>query len=239
MSTHPLFLPLLPATDPALPPCAPSLRSFKGCERGCTCSCGGGSTVGLFILAGTMALSLLLLILSGTLGGSWVPMINLISVFFLPVYAVLSRQLAPRAAESPGAYNAAATPPFDEGKAIWGNFGVCFLGLVLASMVGFPLILLHGGTLCVVGSARKRPRRFSNSTHARAPLPPAPSRASATGWGAPLLRAWAPRLHAFARALPPSPPVCGHLTFPLPPPTDSSALGFTRALRRRRQTATD
>ncbi len=92
-----------------------------------------------------MGLSLLLLILSGTIGGSWVPMINLIAVFALPVYAVLSRQLAPPPAND--SYAAPSPPRFEEGKAIWANFGVCFLGVVLASMIGFPLILLHSGVL--------------------------------------------------------------------------------------------
>jgi hypothetical protein len=94
-----------------------------------------------------MGLSFLLLILAGTIGGSWVPMVNLISVFVLPVYAVLARQLAPQPSVSSFV---AATPPFDEGKAIWANFGVCFLGVVLASMIGFPLILLHSGVLTIV-----------------------------------------------------------------------------------------
>ena len=194
-----------------------------------------------------MALSLLLLILSGTLGGSWVPMINLISVFFLPVYAVLSRQLAPRAAESPGSYNAAATPPFDEGKAIWGNFGVCFLGLVLASMVAFPLILLHSGTLCVCC----RLRRFTERPAARFPFARFPF--------------LTPRTHTHLssqhhrefrlldgelrycvrgrRVCMPLrvhlPPACAHLTSFFFSPTGSSALGFTPALRRRQQTATE
>ena len=87
-----------------------------------------------------MGLSFLLLILSGTIGGSWVPMINLIAVFALPVYAVLSKQMAP-AGEASGL--SGEPPPFSEGAAIWANFGVCFLGVVLASMIGFPLILLH------------------------------------------------------------------------------------------------
>lgn len=96
--------------------------------------------MGLFVLAATMGLSFLLLILSGTIGGSWVPMVNLIAVFALPVYAVLSKQMAP---PDSSAGLSGEPPPFAEGAAIWANFGVCFLGVVLASMIGFPLILLH------------------------------------------------------------------------------------------------
>ena len=114
------------------------------CKRGayddagcCSCKCACPSTVGIFILAATLGLSFLLLILSGTIGGSWIPMINLIGVFFLPVFAVLSGQLS----------TATSDYSYSEGKAIWRNFGACFLGTVLCSMVGLPLILLHAGTL--------------------------------------------------------------------------------------------
>ena len=115
-------------------------RSRGSRGPGACCACALPSSAGLFVLAATMGLSFLLLILSGTIGGSWVPMINLIAVFFLPVYAVLSGQLADDGATSSATF-------FDEGKSIWRNFGACALGTVLVSMLGLPLILLHAGTL--------------------------------------------------------------------------------------------
>lgn len=43
------------------------------------CHCPRNSTLALFVLFFTLAISLILLILAGTLAGTWVPMINIVS----------------------------------------------------------------------------------------------------------------------------------------------------------------
>ena len=43
-----------------------------------------------------------------------------------------------------------ATPAasgYDVTKVAWANFGSCFLGTILASLIGLPLVLLHVGAL--------------------------------------------------------------------------------------------
>ena len=57
------------------------------------------------------------------------------AVVFLPVVAILQDSMG----RSSGGY--------DDRKMVWKNFGACFGGVVLASMLGLPLILLHAGVI--------------------------------------------------------------------------------------------
>lgn len=109
--------------------------NYTGRRRGCECTC--SSTAAVAVLGVTLSLSFLLLIICGSTGDGWLPMINLIAVLFLPIFSVLGGQLG----------GGASSAFFNEARHIWANFGACFLGLVLASMLGLPLILLHAGTL--------------------------------------------------------------------------------------------
>jgi hypothetical protein len=58
------------------------------------------------------------------------------------------RPALPSRAPSPQTNSPRNTPtrrraPDNEPKKAWQNFGFCFLGVVLASMLGLPLVLLH------------------------------------------------------------------------------------------------
>jgi hypothetical protein len=45
---------------------------------------------------------------------------------------------------------------YDESKAAWANFGACFFGLVLCSLFGLPLVLLHKGAISGVRPSLKQ-----------------------------------------------------------------------------------
>jgi hypothetical protein len=103
---------------------------------GCTCTCVKSQMASLITLFLSLSLSFVLLIIAGTVpNGSWVPMINIIAVVFMPIFILL--------ADTMGAGGETVLHNYDENKVAWNNFGYCFLGLVAASMLGLPLILLH------------------------------------------------------------------------------------------------
>jgi hypothetical protein len=98
--------------------------------------------------------------IAGLVYKNWYPMINLLFVVFTPVAVIMSETLG-RSVMSLG---------YDEVKAAWANFGryvwddltliircswvnvricSCFFGLILASIFGLPLVLLHNSTLTI------------------------------------------------------------------------------------------
>ena len=89
-----------------------------------------------------MCLSLTLLILAGTLAGSWTPMLNLIGIMFIPVLIISGDSCG-------GDQVFGSARQYDEKGQAWINFSSCFAGTVLASMVALPLVLLHMGNIGV------------------------------------------------------------------------------------------
>lgn len=92
------------------------------------------------ILSIGMMLSLTLLILAGVLAKSWVPMVNLIGIMFIPVLIVTGDSCG-------GDSILGVTREYDETKQSWMNFSSCFAGTVVCSMVALPLILTHMNTI--------------------------------------------------------------------------------------------
>jgi len=100
---------------------------------------GGGNalTKQLLILGVSMGVSLIFLLAAGIRYQDWLPMLNLIYVVLTPMAVVLSEALGMRS--SYDGYN--------ELKAAWANFGGCFFGVILISLFGLPLVLLHNGSV--------------------------------------------------------------------------------------------
>jgi hypothetical protein len=78
--------------------------------------------------------------------------------------------------------------PDNEPKKAWQNFGFCFLGVVLASMLGLPLVLLHAKViqnqdLCVRARAPALGAAAPPlSSHSPLPLPPPPFSPNSGYW---------------------------------------------------------
>lgn len=68
---------------------------------------------------------------------NWLPMLNLCAVVLVPAAVIMSETLG----------GSSSFSSYDEGKMVWKNFGTCFFGTILVSLLGLPLILLHTSAL--------------------------------------------------------------------------------------------
>ena len=95
---------------------------------GC-CECGSvGKTI---VLGVCLTISFGLLIAAGVIpnDNSWLPMINLGAIVLVPMCIIISDTFG-------------RSDSYDEGKQAWANFGACSLGVILASLLGLPVVLL-------------------------------------------------------------------------------------------------
>jgi O-antigen/teichoic acid export membrane protein len=90
----------------------------------------------LIILILSLCVSFSLLIVAGVVGNSWLPMLNLAAVVLVPIAVILSEVIA-----------GGSSTDYDEVKQAWSNLGTCFFAVILISMVGLPLVLLHTNQL--------------------------------------------------------------------------------------------
>ena len=87
----------------------------------------------LVVLGVSTGLSLIFLLIAGLKYQSWLPMINIAFVIVTPMLVIIGEALG----SSP------SYAGYDEGKAAWANMGGCVFGVVLSSLFGLPLLLLH------------------------------------------------------------------------------------------------
>jgi hypothetical protein len=98
---------------------------------------GGGAVQNTIFLGGALGLSFLFLVLAAAIYRDYYPFLNIIFVVFVPIAVIVGDSLA--GGSGGGIYS--------ESSSAWANMGHCFLGTVLISMFGLPLVLLHIGSV--------------------------------------------------------------------------------------------
>ena len=121
----------------------PEPQRCGACANGGCCGRGDGSgTAGTVALGLSLGVSFLLLVVSGAVFKDFLPCVNVAFVVLLPVAVIISEMFARPKFLERGAREA------EQASA---NFGACFLGVVLVSMVALPLVLLHTRQLTMPG----------------------------------------------------------------------------------------
>lgn len=77
------------------------------------------------------------LLVAGIRYHNWLPMINLCFVVAVPIAVILSDAVGP----------STFAGEYSERRAAFANFGSCLFGLILLSLFGLPLVLLHTAAL--------------------------------------------------------------------------------------------
>ncbi len=95
-----------------------------------------------FILGGALSLSFLLIILAAAIYHDYLPFINIAFVVLVPIAVIIADMTSSGASAS-----------YSETAAAWANFGNCMFGVIMVSMFGLPLVLLHTGEVSNQGFA--------------------------------------------------------------------------------------